>query len=132
MSSMMAINNRTRGYYGAGMHGYNSVALEEMCPGLGEFAETIANSFRILESKAIKCMVYTPSPHIFPLHNDEAQTENLFRVSISLSDSMPDPAMRYQRNMRTFEMERGFLAVVIMDMCGAGRIAGLEKPEEGG
>jgi hypothetical protein len=35
---------------------------------------------------------------------------------------MPDFAMRYQRNMRTFEMERGFLAVAIMDMYGAGRI----------
>jgi hypothetical protein len=27
------------------------------------------------------------------------QTENLFRVSISLSDSMPDFAMRFKRNM---------------------------------
>jgi hypothetical protein len=77
-----------------------------MCLGLGEFAETIASSFGIPESKVVKC------PHALPLHNDEAQTENLFRVLISLSDSMPDFAMRYQRNMRTFEMERGFLAVV--------------------
>jgi hypothetical protein len=35
---------------------------------------------------------------------------------------MPDFAMRFQRHMHTFEMERGFLAVVIMDMYGAGRI----------
>jgi hypothetical protein len=67
-------------------------------------------------------MVYTASPHVFPLHNDEFQTENLFRVSISLSDSMPDFAMRFQRHMRTFEMERGFLTAVFMDMHGTGRI----------
>ena len=91
-----------------------------MCPGL--FAEAIVSGFGISVSKCIKCMVYTASPHVFPLHNDEAQTENLFRVSISLSDSMPDFAMRFQRHMHTFEMERGFLAVVIMDMYGAGRI----------
>jgi hypothetical protein len=41
------------------LHGFNSVVLEKLCPGLGEFAETIANSFGVLESKVIKCMVYS-------------------------------------------------------------------------
>ena len=66
-----------------------------MCPGLGEFAEAIVSGFGIPVSKTTKCMVYTASNHVFPLHNDEFKTKNLFRVSISLSDSMPDFAMRF-------------------------------------
>jgi hypothetical protein len=46
-------------------------------------------------------------PSRFTMH-DEPQPENAFRVPISLSDSMPDFAMRYEKSMHTFEMERGF------------------------
>jgi hypothetical protein len=33
--------NRISGYYGAGIHGFHSIVLERMRPGLGEFAEAI-------------------------------------------------------------------------------------------
>jgi hypothetical protein len=92
-----------------------------MCAGLGEFAETIASGFEIT-SEVIKCMVCTANELVLPLHNDGPQTKNLFRVSISLSECIPDFAMRYEETQNVLEMARGFFAVVAMDMHTAGRI----------
>jgi hypothetical protein len=123
-------DKRISGYYGAGIYGFNSVVLERRCPGLGEFAEAIVSGFGMPVSKTIKSMVYTASSHVFPLHNDEFQTENIFRVSISLSDSMPDFVMRYKRHMHTFEMKRGFLTVVIMEVEVEAKKRAKEKAKE--
>ena len=90
-----------------------------MCPGLGEFAETIFYGFATMD---IKFMVYTANEAVFPLHRDFILHRNLFRVSISLSDFMPDFAMCYEDTKNVFEIARGFLHVVIMDMHAAGRM----------
>ena len=113
-------NKRISGYYGAQIYGDNSEVLEQMCPGLGEFAETIYSGFGTVFTKF---MVYTASPHVLPLHRDGMMHQNLFRVSISLSECMPDFAMCFQNTKNVFEIARGFLAVVIMDMHAAGRMA---------
>ena len=49
--------------------------------------------------------------------------QNTFRVSISLSECMPDFAMCFQNTKNVFEIARGFLTVVAMDMHAAGRMA---------
>jgi hypothetical protein len=115
-----ADGKRISGYYGAQICGYNSEELEKMCAGLGEFAEKIFYGFGTMD---IKFMVYTANGAVFPLHRDSILHRNLFRVSISLSDSMPDFAMCYEDTKNVFEIVRGFLHVVIMDMHAAGRIA---------
>jgi hypothetical protein len=97
------------GYYGAQICGYNSEVLEQMCPGLGEFAETIFYGFATMD---IKFMVYTAEA-VFPLHRDFILHRNFFRVSISLSDFMPDFTMCYEDTKNVFEIARGFLHVVI-------------------
>ena len=71
----------------------------------------------------IKFMVYTANGAVFPLHRDSILHRNLFRVPISLSDFMPDFAMCYEDTKNVFEIARGFLHVVIMDMHAAGRMA---------
>jgi hypothetical protein len=118
-----ADGNRASGYYGAGISGCNSKVLEEMCASLGEFAETIARGFGITSGEVIKFMVYTASEAVFPLHRDFVLQHHVFRVSISLSEFMPDFAMSYENTKSVFEIARGFLAVVIMDVRAAGRMA---------
>jgi hypothetical protein len=100
---------------------YNSEVLEKMCAaGLGEFSETIFSGFGTMD---IKFMVYsTAHEAVFPLHRDFFLQQHLFRVSISLSDCMPDFSMYYEATKNVFEIARGFLAVVIMDMHAAGRV----------
>jgi hypothetical protein len=117
-----ADGKRISGYYGAGIYGYDSEVLEKMCPGLGEFAETIYSGFGAM---FIKFMVYTANEAVFPLHRDGLLHQNLFRVSISLSKCMPDFAMCYENTKNVFGIARGFLHVVIMDMDmhAAGRMA---------
>jgi hypothetical protein len=85
MSSKMlpATGPAASGYYGAGIYGFNSVVLEKMCPGLGEFAETIYSGFGTMFTKF---MVYTANEAVFPLHRDGMLHQNLFRVPISLSE----------------------------------------------
>jgi hypothetical protein len=70
-----------------------------------------------------KFMVYTANEAVFPLHRDGKLHQNLFRVSISLSECMPDFAMCFQNTKDVFEIARGFLTAVIMDMHAAGRMA---------
>ena len=91
-----------------------------MCPGLGEFVQTIYNGFGTMFTKF---MVYTANEAVFPLHRDGKLHQNLFRVSISLSECMPDFAMCFQNTKNVFEIARGFLTAVIMDMHAAGRMA---------
>jgi hypothetical protein len=68
-------------------------------------------------------MVYTANGALFPLHRDFILHQNLFRVPISLSECMPDFAMCYENTKNVFEIARGFLTAVIMDMHAAGRMA---------
>jgi hypothetical protein len=112
------------GYYGAGIYGHNSEVLEKMCPGLGEFAETIASGFGTM---FIKFMAYTANGAVFPLHRGGILHRNLFRVSISLSEYMPDFVMCYEDTKNVFEIARGFLAVVIMDMHAVHRQDGVSS-----
>jgi hypothetical protein len=91
----------------------DSEILEKMCPGLGEFAETIYSGFGTVFTKF---MVYTANENVFPLHRGGMLHQNLFRVSISLSKCMPDFAMCYENAKNVFEIARGFLTAVIMDM----------------
>ena len=78
---------------------------------------------RIRDNKreVIKLMVCTANEAVFPLHRGilpKHSTSRLFRVPISLSECMLDFAMCYEETKGVFEIARGFLAVVIMDMAG--------------
>ena len=69
-------------------------------------------------------MVYEAGRGLFPLHNDEPHVLNKFRVSISFSPEMPNFAMRFKKTKNVFEIRRGALTIVVMDMHGAGRQEG--------
>jgi hypothetical protein len=66
-------------------------------------------------------MVYEAKRGVFPLHNDEPHVLNKFRVSISFSPEMANFAMRFRNTKNVFEIRRGPLALVVMDMHAAGR-----------
>jgi hypothetical protein len=95
-----------------------------MCTGLGQWTETIVKGFGLEASKVGKVMVYGAGRGLFPLHNDEPHVLNMFRVSISFSPEMPNFAMRFKKTKNVFEIRRGALAIVVMDMHGAGRQEG--------
>jgi hypothetical protein len=46
---------------------------------------------------------------------------NKFRVSISFSPEMPNFAMRFKNTKNVFEIQRGPLTIVVMNMHAAGR-----------
>ena len=98
---------KTSGYFGAAINGYNSQVLEGMCPGLGQWTETIVKGFGLKASKVVKFMVYEAGRGLFPLHNDEPHVLNKFRVSISFSPEMPNFAMRFKNTKNVFEIQRG-------------------------
>jgi hypothetical protein len=86
--------------------------------------QTIASRFGAM---AIKFMVYTANEAVFPFHRDSVLQTHLFRVSISLSGCRNacqiSQSMCYQETKDVFEIARGFLAAVIIDMQAAGRMA---------
>jgi hypothetical protein len=51
-------------------------------------------------------MVYIANEAAFPLHRDGILHQNLLRVSISLSECMPDFAMCFQNTKNVFENAR--------------------------
>jgi hypothetical protein len=112
-------------YFGAAINGYNSQVLEGVCPGLGQWAETIVNGVGLEARKVVKLMVYDTGRGLFLLHNDEPHVLNKFRVSISFSPEMPNFAMRFKNTKNVFEIQRGPLALVVMNMhaAQAGRTA---------
>jgi hypothetical protein len=91
-----------------------------MCPGLGQWTETIVNGFGLEARKVVKFMVYEAGRGVFPLHSDMSHVLNKFRVSISFSPEMPNFAMRFRKTQNVFEIRRGPLALVAMDMHAAG------------
>jgi hypothetical protein len=105
----------------ASLSGYNSQVLEGMCRGLGQWTETIVNGFGLEARKVVKFMVYEAGRGLFPLHNDEQHVLNKFRVSISFLPEMPNFAMRFKNTKNVFEIQRGPLTLVVMDMHAAGR-----------
>jgi hypothetical protein len=107
--------------FGASLNGYNSQVLEGMCPGLGQWTETVVKGFGLKASKVVKFMVYESNRGVSPLHNDEPHVLNKFRVSISFSPAMPNFAMSFKKTKNVFEIRRGPLALVVMDMHAAGR-----------
>jgi hypothetical protein len=109
------------GYFGATTHGYNSQVLEGMCPDLGQWTEMIVKGFGLEANKVVKFMVYEAGRGLFPLHHDEPHVLNKFRVPISFSPEMPNFAMRFRNTSSVFEIRRGPLALIVLDMHAAGR-----------
>jgi hypothetical protein len=119
-----AAGEKISGCHGATINGFNSQVLEGMCTGLGQWTETIVKGFGLEASKVVKFMVYEAGRGLFPLHNDEPHVLNKFRVPISFSPEMPNFAMRFKKTHNVFEIQRGALTTVIMDMHAAGRQEG--------
>jgi hypothetical protein len=84
-------------YYGAGIYGRDREVLEKMCPGLGEFAETILSGFGTM---FIKFMVYTAKGAAYCLPASQRRYAASASELISSFDLLVEMHARFRNVLR--------------------------------